>query len=217
MLRRTIQYTDNNPVSGPPVQFSTDIEYLDQREFHYFFRIENLKAQDQSVTARVFLGAVSLIDSATPDARRFWIEMDKFKVDLKANQKAVIFRSPADSSVIRKPAQKPPVDLPIRRAEELPDDPQSWCDCGWPYNLLVPGGTKAGMQFRLFVILTDWQVDQVPSISKCGSMSYCGAKDQYPDTREMGYPFNRPLASDLDTIVSQHDNMATLDLTVRMT
>jgi tyrosinase len=217
MLKRTIQYTDDNPVSGPPVQFSTNIEYLDQREFYYFFRIENLNAQDLSVTARVFLGAVALIDSVNPDARRFWIEMDKFKVELKPNEKAVVFRSPADSSVIRKPAQKPPVDLPIRRAEELPDDPQSWCDCGWPYNLLVPRGTKAGMQFRLFVMLTDWQVDQVPSISKCGSMSYCGAKDQYPDTREMGYPFNRPLASDLDTIVGQHDNVATLDLTVRMT
>jgi hypothetical protein len=25
-------------------------------------------------------------------------------------------------------------------------------------------------------------------------MSYCGAVDRYPDTRDMGYPFSRPFA-----------------------
>lgn len=67
----------------------------------------------------------------------------------------------------------------------------AYCDCGWPYNLLVPRGTKEGMKFRLMVMATDAAFD-VDEIGCCGSMSYCGAKDSYPDKRPMGYPFDRP-------------------------
>ena len=32
-------------------------------------------------------------------------------------------------------------------------------------------------------------------------MSFCGAVDRYPDTRDMGYPFSRPFATSIpDTI-----------------
>jgi hypothetical protein len=56
------------------------------------------------------------------------------------------------------------------------------------------------MPCYLAVILTDGTVDKVQE-SECGSMSYCGAKDLYPDTREMGYPFDRPFARPiLDTL-----------------
>jgi hypothetical protein len=49
------------------------------------------------------------------------------------------------------------------------------------------------MSFRLLAFCTDATIDRVPHPGHCGSMSYCGAVDRYPDTRDMGYPFSRPV------------------------
>jgi hypothetical protein len=48
------------------------------------------------------------------------------------------------------------------------------------------------MRYRLLVMCTDAAIDNVARPEHCGSMSYCGAVDRYPDTRDMGYPFSRP-------------------------
>jgi tyrosinase len=76
-----------------------------------------------------------------------------------------------------------------------------FCDCGWPYNLLLPRGTKEGMKFKLMVMVTDAAYD-LEEIGCCGSMSYCGAKELYPDKRPMGYPFDRkfPAEGIVDTL-----------------
>ena len=37
-----------------------------------------------------------------------------------------------------------------------------------PYNLLLPRGTDAGMNFRLLVMVTDWAIDQVPDDRPAG-------------------------------------------------
>ena len=50
------------------------------------------------------------------------------------------------------------------------------------------------MPFRVLAMLTDWELDNVSGDDDCGSMSFCGSRDRYPDTREMGYPFSRPAA-----------------------
>lgn len=72
------------------------------------------------------------------------------------------------------------------------DDPEdNYWECGWPYHLLVPRGTATGMYFRLFAMITDGEIDSVPGPEHCGSMSFCGARDEYPDQRPMGYPFDR--------------------------
>ena len=105
-----------------------------------------------------------------------------------------IFCRADTSSVIRKPAVKNfgTITMPNPQADADDDRGDVSCDCGWPYNLLLPRGTVAGMSFRLLVMLTDCAIDQVPDDTTCGSMSYCGAKDKYPDSRGMGYPFNLP-------------------------
>jgi hypothetical protein len=36
--------------------------------------------------------------------------------------------------------------------------------------------------------------------AQCGSMSWCGAVDRYPDTRDMGYPFCRSFGDGADAI-----------------
>lgn len=162
------------------------VKFLSHEPFTYFIRVENTSAQRLDVTARIFM-----VPSATAQDRRAWIEMDKFTSTLQPHERAVLCRSDRDSSVIKRPAETSPVAIDSRPASAEP----SYCDCGWPYTLLLPRGmTSPGMQFRLMVVFTDATTDRVAQPGPCGSMSFCGARDRYPDTREMGYPFARPFA-----------------------
>jgi hypothetical protein len=199
MLKRTLDDT------------GVEIEYVNHSEFYYFIRIENALAQPQEVTVRVFLVA-----SDYADDRRMWIEMDKFQHSLKASERAVIFRPARLSSVVRKPARRPTEPEPEPEAD--PAD-QFYCNCGWPYHMLLPRGTQTGMDFRLLVMITDWRIDRVDSKEKCGSLSFCGKRDaKYPDIRPMGYPFDRPSpqgGSITQTIAAQ-ENMAARDIKIRL-
>jgi tyrosinase len=216
-MRRRVITIETGAESPKDPEQPHEIEYLDQDEFFYFLRLENTSADAQDVTVRVFLVPIEPED-LTED-RVAWIEMDKFKASLAANEKAVVFRPGSLSSVIRKPGVKPPA------AEQPPIGPgmqqdalieANYCDCGWPYNLLLPRGMPDGMHFRLLVMLTDGNIDKVEE-SSCGSMSFCGARDNYPDSRPMGYPFDRPFRDKTvaETIAAQ-DNMATRDITIRL-
>ena len=164
--------------------------------------------QPKDVTVRIFLVAKSEAED-----RRMWIEMDKFRYKLGPLQRAVIFRPAQNSSVIRKPGTKPP--KPIEKSGTEPG--ANYCNCGWPYNLLVPRGTHDGMPFRLMVMLTDWDKDKVGEDSACGSMSFCGARDRYPDSRGMGYPFDRPFSNGQSILqtIRAHNNMAARDIKIR--
>jgi hypothetical protein len=183
--------------------------YLDHEEFYYFLRFENLSDQSQKVTARVFLAATEFADE-----RRLWIEMDKFSHSLEPKQKSVLFRPGRLSSVVRKPARRPPDPRP----QPHPGDDPNYCDCGWPYHLLLPRGNEAGMSFRLMIMLTDHQADLVDAEKKCGSMSFCGVKNaKYPDKRFMGYPFDRPFDGKVSDVLARPalTHIATLDLKIK--
>lgn len=185
--------------------------YLDHEEFYYVLRLENPSDEQQKVTVRVFLAATELTDN-----RRMWIEMDKFAHILEPRQKTVVLRSPKDSSVVRKPARRPSDPRPQPEPGTVNND---YCDCGWPYHLLLPRGTEDGMPFRLLVMLTDWEADLVGTERECGSMSFCGRMNAtYPDSKPMGYPFDRPFKerSIAETIAAQ-PNMATRDFKIRHT
>jgi hypothetical protein len=91
----------------------------------------------------------------------------------------------------------------------------NYCTCGWPYNLLLPRGTAAGMPFRLIVVCSDLAIDQVGGDEGCGSLSFCGARDRYPDRRPMGYPFDQPFADAIPDVVMANASMAFRDFTIR--
>jgi hypothetical protein len=65
----------------------------------------------------------------------------------------VVGRPDARSSVIKRKAVRAPG---AEDHEEPSTDP--WCDCGWPYTLLLPSGasTPEGTPFTLAVALTDY-------------------------------------------------------------
>ena len=94
-------------------------------------------------------------------------------------------------------------------------DNYNYCRCGWAYNLLLPRGTEEGMDFRLMVVFTDWDLDKVGPESCCGSVSFCGALDQYPDKRPMGYPFDRPFNFPVTDTIMSNMNMAFRDIKIR--
>ena len=139
---------------------------------------------------RLFL-APEQVPGDAAEERRWWIELDKF-IQLvparPAHRGLPTRRAVFGHQETRGQGSRPPAAAPAPGDD---DDGGSYCQCGWPYTLLLPHGTTAGMGFRLLVLFTDAATDEVPRPGHCGSMSYCGAADRYPDTRDMGYPFSR--------------------------
>jgi len=186
----------------------TTVSFLDHEDFFYFIRVKNEENKPQHITVRIFLAATEWMDD-----RRRWIELDRFQHQLAANQKAVIARSSKESSVARKPALRPDQPKP---APDPGSDP-NYCDCGWPYHLLLPRGNAAGMGFRLLVVLTNWEIDRVDVDGKCGSMSFCGKRDAlYPDKRPMGYPFDRKWPGKIPDLILAQKQMAGRDIKIKL-
>jgi hypothetical protein len=181
------------------------IEHGDHEPFLWRLHAENPGADELKVTVRIFLAPKEAAED-----RRAWIEMDKFEHVLAPGAND-IERPGRLASPARKPAERPPVweQGPAQTPHE------QYCRCGWPYHLLLPRGTVAGMPFRVLAMLTDWELDRVAGDDECGSMSFCGARDRYPDRRQMGYPFSRPLpngvAATLEALACVHAR----DITIR--
>lgn len=207
MRQRQVELED---AQGNPVEVT--IEYLSHEDFLYAFRVENLAGTPQNLAVRVFLAPETEVEDRTA-----WVEMDRFTYQL-TGPSGVIVRRSDDSSVVRKPALKPadlePTDEPSPKTEQQP-----WCDCGWPYTLLLPRGTAEGMPFRLYVMFSDGAaLDMPPQPGKCTSLSYCGLQDRkYPDQQEMGFPFNRPFARPIPETVAAQDNMGWTTIGIRCT
>jgi hypothetical protein len=183
------------------------IRHLTHEAFSYFIRVENRAAEALDVTVRIFL-----VPESEADDRRAWMEMDKFLLSLPAKAKVVAYRPDTESSIIKRPAE---ASLAAAQAGGGDPDENSYCDCGWPYTLLLPAGTRAGMPHTLLALCTDAKADGVTVPEHCGSMSYCGAVDRYPDSRDMGYPFCRPFAGPIEDTLRGLDSAALRSVTVR--
>lgn len=190
--------------------------YLWHQPFHYAIRLSNQDDAEQNVTVRLFLCPAGDADGKADDTllndRRLWIEMDKFTEKLSPHENRVVVRDDKESTVIRRPAFEPEhvTDLHYPQANDHEDF--GFCECGWPYHMLVPRGSVAGMRFALLAIITK---DELPDQSPCGSMSFCGVKDEYPDKRPMGYPFDRPLAKPMKELVAETPTMAMRFITIK--
>ena len=200
------------PDAADPVM----IDYLDQEPFAYAVRVSNDEPGPIDVVLRLFMVAEGL-----EEKRNMYIELDKFVHHLDEGERSVAVRHASESSVIRKPGTKPPGRLahsppPPGGGAQPAWDVQSYCTCGWPYNLLIPmGAGGAGMAFRLVAVATNLADDQVKG-STCGSVSYCGAQEGYPDRRPMGYPFDRQFpAAGIAATFDARDEMASRPFFIR--
>jgi hypothetical protein len=197
----TSPFDPGDPDRGP-------VHHLDHEPFAVLIRLTNQAADARRVTVRLFLAP-----QATAGNRRAWIELDKHDTWLQPNAQTVLARPTRLASVARKPATRPPqfMQPPAQTRRE------QYCRCGWPYHLLLPRGTSEGMPFRLAAIVTDYAHDHISGNPDCGSLSFCGSLDkEFPDRREMGYPFNRPFRTRTITeALEQEPAMATRSFTIR--
>lgn len=81
----------------------------------------------------------------------------------------------------------------------------NFCGCGWPQHMLIPKGVEgSGLQCDLFVMVTDYNIDHVEQdlVGNCNdAASFCGIRDRrYPDTRSMGFPFDRNPPAGVDRL-----------------
>ena len=124
--------------------------------------------------------------------RRAWIEMDKFLVTLPAAARPSSTAPTPSRAVIKRPAETRPAD--DRRRPTAPRTRAPTATAAGPTRCCCRAARPTACRVRLLVMLTDAAIDRVAAPGHCGSMSFCGAVDRYPDTRDMGYPFCRPFA-----------------------
>lgn len=203
--------------NGRPVMVR--LTHLDHEPFNYHLQVSNSGRGVKEVTVRVFLAPKLNArgqEMSFMEQRILWAEMDKFTVSLKPGSNHVV-RSSKDSSITNAE------ELTFRDLENANIDPASpeatdfnFCGCGWPQHMLLPRGRPEGMPFQLFFMLTDYAQDKVtqPAARGCANgVSFCGIQDaKYPDTRPMGFPFDRrPPPTLLDQPVNTAADYARLE------
>ncbi|XP_055837715.1 phenoloxidase 2-like [Episyrphus balteatus] len=199
--------------------------HLQHDDFEYTINVNNDSGAQRFGTVRIFLGPK--FDERGQqmlyrDQRLLMIELDKFIASLKPGANTLRRKSTDSSLTI--PFERTFRNVDINRpAEGTPDELEfNFCGCGWPQHLLIPKGRPEGMQFQLFVMISDYEVDRVDQdlVGSCSdASSYCGVRDRlYPDRRSMGYPFDRLSRTGTDNLAKfLTPNMRVTDITIRHT
>lgn len=215
LLSRGLDFGRANPVA-------VSFRHLNHEEFTYKIEVNNRSKNEQQAIVRIFLAPVSNelnSEFEFPEQRRFFIELEKYQVKLKPGPQ-VLERRSVDSNVTL-PTVRGFEQLGRPVGDSAPTLVEAFCGCGWPHHLLLPMGRIEGLRFVLFAMCSNWELDKVDNLpeKRCGdAASYCGIRDQkYPDKRNMGYPFDRPVSAGatLDTFLTP--NMKTREIIIRHT
>nr|BBM95985.1 tyrosinase 2 [Plautia stali] len=217
-LSRGLDFTPRGPVLA---RFT----HLQHRPFTYKIMVENTGSPRMG-TCRIFM-APKFDERSLPmllrDQKNFFVELDKFTVNLKTG-KNTITRKSAESSVTI-PFEKTFRNLDNQRpAAGVQLEQFNYCGCGWPQHMLICKGTSEGYACQLFVMISDFKDDRVEDNNqgdnRCAdAVSYCGIRNKmYPDKRSMGFPFDRQPREGVDTIEQfLTPNMRIVDVAVHHT
>ncbi|KAK2587196.1 hypothetical protein KPH14_002940 [Odynerus spinipes] len=198
-LSRGLDFTPRGPIL---VRFT----HLNHADFTYTIVANNRNNAPRRGTVRIFI-APREDERGLPftfrQQKNLMIEMDKFTVDLRPGQNTIERRSTESSLTI-------PFERTFRNVDENRPiggdtlEQFNFCGCGWPQHLLVPKGSKEGYPMELFIMISDYTVDEVKQDESSGckdAASFCGLRDRkYPDARSMGYPFDRRPRAGVDTL-----------------
>nr|CBW54878.1 putative prophenoloxidase [Cancer pagurus] len=221
---RGLDFNANMPVM-------VQLTHLDHNPFHYNIKLVNSDKLPMEVTVRIFMAPKQNergVDMNLMEQRLLWAEMDRFTQNLKPGPNHIL-RASTSSSITNAN------DFTFRDLEQqpVPNDPGAdgntlfnFCGCGWPQHMLLPRGKQEGMPFQIFVMVTDWAQDKVVQPIRArncsAAASFCGILDaQYPDSRPMGFPFdrlpmpmifNRPLERTRD--LTRLSNVGMQDITI---
>ncbi|XP_023309916.1 uncharacterized protein LOC108904736 [Anoplophora glabripennis] len=198
--------------------------HLQHVEFTYNIVVNNTSGGNKEGTCRIFLSP-KFDERGNPwkfqEQRLMFIELDKFKVNLKQGK-----------NNIKRTSNQSSVTIPFERTFRDQDNNRptggealaqfNFCGCGWPQHMLIPKGTPEGIACQLFVMISNYADDRIDQdiTGICNDAdSFCGIKDKkYPDRRSMGYPFDRQ-ARDGVTNLREFltPNMRVQDVTIKFT
>ncbi|XP_058835187.1 phenoloxidase 1-like [Topomyia yanbarensis] len=214
---------------GPKGNVFASFTHLQHAPFAFEIKVTNSTGSAKRGTARIFI-APKVDERGTKltfkEQRLLFIELDKFGVNLR----------PGDNTITRKSDQSSvtiPYDRTFRRigAAQTPTDARQreifrFCGCGWPQHMLIPKGAPEGVQFDLFVMISNFADDTVnqefDENADCSDAhSFCGLRDKlYPDKRPMGFPFERLTPATITTLgdfIGSNTNMASNNLQIKFT
>jgi hypothetical protein len=209
---------------GPKGNVFAQFTHLQHAPFSYRINVNNNGANRRG-TCRIFIAPkVDERGTALPFAQQrvLMIELDKFSVNLTPGSNMIVRRS--DDSSVTIPFER--TFRAVGQANQPTDANElkrfQFCGCGWPQHMLLPKGKPEGMQFDLFVLISDFTNDTVNQEynenENCNdAASFCGLRDMlYPDRRAMGYPFDRThTAATLADFIAPRSNMATGTVEIR--
>ncbi|ODM92173.1 Hemocyanin F chain [Orchesella cincta] len=170
-------------------------QHLDHQEFEYEIKIQKDEYAHEinTATVRLFLGPKHDLNGRlynVEEQRDLMFIMDTFTISLKMGINIVRRKSTETQLTIDYSTSL--VILRLPNESSMP-----FCGCGWPQHLLIPKGTKEGLEMYLFAMITN---DDESS--------------KYPDARPMNYPFDRRLYAaqkeddGLEQVVRNVPNMA---------
>ncbi|XP_065075620.1 phenoloxidase 8-like isoform X1 [Ochlerotatus camptorhynchus] len=213
---------------GPEGNVFASFTHLQHAPFMFRVQVNNDTGAVRKGTLRIWL-APKVDERGTPlsfkEQRLYFIEMDTSTVTLNPGGNTIVRRSDQSSVTI-------PYERTFRAVgtSSTPTNANAlaqfrFCGCGWPQHMLIPkGATGDGVQFDIFAMVSDYTIDAVnqtqdPNAPCDDAHSFCGLRDKlYPDTRAMGYPFDRSTEATVETLqdfVSPNANMGTGTIRVR--
>ncbi|KAK8732341.1 hypothetical protein OTU49_007034, partial [Cherax quadricarinatus] len=188
----------DTPESFSYVSVTATISRLNHEPFTYNIHVQ--AKHDDEVTVRIYITPKRDENNIVLDideSRWGAILLDTFWTKVHAGDNVITRKSSQSSVAI--PDRVPFFELLEDADEAVANDAQLLHQeirgCGHPMRLLLPKGTKEGLDFWLDVIVTsgDDAVHDELTIENHGSThGYCGIHGmKYPDKRPMGFPFDR--------------------------
>ncbi|CAB4416789.1 unnamed protein product [Rhizophagus irregularis] len=134
-------------LSFTDILLEVDKSGVNDTDWIWFIRAQNVSPKPVTLTFRIWIAPIDLIDK-----HAYWIEIDKFKRTLGPYEKTVVSQRCDHAVVIRKPAQKTTKQMDdtaitpwqkekLDRFNFAQVAEKLFCDCGWPYNLIIPRGS----------------------------------------------------------------------------
>ncbi|XP_011195600.2 phenoloxidase 2 [Zeugodacus cucurbitae] len=188
-------------------------KHLQHTPFTYTINVSNESDTKRLGLVRIFIGPKYDEQGQAmlfKEQRLLMIELDKFVVALQPGENVIRRRSTESSLTI-------PVERTFREQEvthvsnEIIEDA-----CGWPHHMLIPKGSTAGLQCALFVMISQYDQENVDQEIVAGP-SYCSSNNLlHRDLHALGFPFDRQPRFGADRLAEfLTSNMITTDVVVR--
>ncbi|PSN36663.1 Hemocyanin B chain [Blattella germanica] len=202
-LGNAVFTADNNEV----VDIKAVVSRLNHEPFKYVISVNSKRSVNAIV--RIFMvPKYNWFGQKVPlDVARWGvIELDRFPVKLESGDNVVTRHSSQSTVTIPEPQSFPDLVTEVQRAIRGEIEftyNKNHRHCGLPHRLLLPKGKPEGMDYRLYVVVTDYDKDVVSTnikpdaVHQMSSLGYCGVLDgKIPDGKPMGFPFDRRIPSE---------------------